>query len=278
MRPAPFSYSRPATIAEALRALGAGGVPLAGGQSLIQAMRLRTAEPRALVDLAGVAELSDTITITDQHVVIGARVTHRALLEHPTVAREMPWLTAAAQALGDVQVRNRGTVLGNVCWADPRANWTVAMLASDAAVSALSPQEPSRVQRIATSEFFTGYRSQVLGNRLATALEVPRRHGARGSYVEFARQPQDLALVNVCVVTSSAGTRVAVGGIDARPVRLRGVESALDNGGDLDAVLAASLAPSLHTPVADTHGSASYKLGLAATLIKRALTTLGGAA
>jgi len=278
MRPAPFSYSRPANIAEALRALGAGGVPLAGGQSLIQAMRLRAAEPRALVDLAGVAELSDAITMTDEQVVIGARVTHRALLEHPTLAREMPWLTAAAQALGDVQVRNLGTVLGNVCWADPRANWAVAMLASDAVVTALSPQEPSRVQRIATGAFFAGYRSQVLGDRLATALEVPRRSGARGSYLEFSRQRQDLALVNVCLVRSKHGARVAVGGIDARPVRLTAVESTLDNGGDLEAVLAASLTPSLHAPVADTHGSASYKLGLAATLIKRALTALDGAA
>ena len=101
MRPAAFTYTRPANLADALRALAAGAVPLAGGQSLVQAMRLRAATPQAVVGLAGVAELSDQIVVTDQLITIGARVSHCALLEHSLIASELPWLHEAAQALGD---------------------------------------------------------------------------------------------------------------------------------------------------------------------------------
>lgn len=277
MRPGPFAYSRPATLHEALRALAAGAVPLAGGQSLLQAMRLRQTEPAAIVDLAGVAELSDAVTVTADRITIGARVTHRALAEHPTLTAELPWLVEAALALGDVQVRNLGTVLGNVCWADPRANMAVALLASDAVVTAVAPGAPAAVERIAIADFFTGFRTHALAGRLATTIELPRGGRGRGCYLEFSRQRQDLALVNVCVVTSDQGMRVAVGGIDPRPMRLPTVEAALARGdaAALRNLLAISLAPAQHQPIADQHGSAAFKLGLAATLVRRAVERCG---
>ena len=273
MRPSAFTYTRPATLADALRALATGAVPLAGGQSLIQAMRLRTATPQAVVDLAGVAELSDEVTVTDTHITIGARVTHRALAEHALIAVEMPWLRDAALALGDVQVRNLGTVLGNVCWADPRANMPVALLASDAVVTAVAPTHGEFIDRIALSDFFTGFRSHALNGRLATSIEIKRQPGARGRYIEFSRQPQDLALVNVCVVRGPQQARVAIGGIDPMPVRLPEVEAAILSGDATDIVhaLHQNLVRGRHAPVVDHHGSDEYKLGLAVTLVRRAL-------
>jgi len=273
MRPGAFTYTRPATLADALRALAAGAVPLAGGQSLIQAMRLRAAEPQAVVDLAGVAELSDEITIGDDLITIGARVTHRALLEHAVIASELPWLHDAAQALGDVQVRNLGTVLGNVCWADPRANMPVALLACDAVVTAVAPSHGELVDRIALGDFFTGFRSHALNGRLATSIEIKRHGDARGCYLEFSRQRQDLALVNVCVVRSASHARVAVGGIDPMPVRLPEVETAILEGDAADVVnaLHENLVRGRHAPQVDHHGSDEYKLGLAVTLVRRAL-------
>ena len=273
MRPGAFTYTRPATLADALRALAAGAVPLAGGQSLIPAMRLRAAEPKALLDLAGVAELSDEIAVSDQLITIGARVTHRALAEHPLIGAEMPWLREAALALGDVQVRNLGTVLGNVCWADPRANMPVALLASDAVVTAVAAAHGDRVERIALSDFFTGFRSHALHGRLATSIEIKRQAGAHGCYLEFSRQRQDLALVNVCVIRSAKQARVAVGGIDPMPVRLPEVEAAIVNGDGADIVhaLHTNLVRGRHAPVLDQHGSDEYKLGLAVTLVRRAL-------
>ena len=273
MRPAAFTYTRPANLADALRALAAGAVPLAGGQSLLPAMRLRAATPQAVVDLAGVAELSDQIVVTDALITIGARVTHCALLEHPLVATELPWLHAAAQALGDVQVRNLGTVLGNVCWADPRANMAVALLACDAVVSAVAPSHGELVERVALKDFFTGFRTHALHGRLATSIEIKRHTDARGHYLEFSRQRQDLAVVNVCVVRSAGHARVAIGGIDPMPVRLPEVEAAIVGGDAADIVQALheNLVRGRHAPVVDHHGSDAYKLGLAVTLVKRAL-------
>lgn len=273
MRPAAFTYTRPATLADALRAMAAGAVPLAGGQSLLPAMRLRSATPPAIVDLAGVAELSDAITCNDDILTIGARVTHANLLEHGQFANEWPWLRAAAHALGDVQVRNLGTVLGNVCWADPRANMAVALLACDALVTAVAPSHGDGVDRIALSDFFTGFRSHALNGRLATSIEIKRRPGARGVYLEFSRQRQDLALVNACVVRAAQYARVAVGGIDPMPVRLPEVEAAIVAGDSSDVVhaLHENLVRGRHAPPQDHHGSDEYKLGLAVTLVKRAL-------
>jgi len=277
MRPAAFAFSRPTHLADALRALAAGAVPLAGGQSLLAAMRLRQSEPAHLVDLTRVAELDADIVFSDTRITIGALVTHRQLLSDPRLQAELPWLVEAAQALGDVQVRNLGTVLGNVCWADSRANMAVALLASDAVVMAVSPARPTSVERIPLTDFFTGFRRNALDGRLATAIEVPRVAAARGTYREFSRQRQDLALVNVCVVRASGAVRIAVGGIDPVPVRLATVEAAAadGDGSALERALATSLAPAQRAPIADQHGSTAYKLELARTLLRRAAAALG---
>lgn len=270
MRPAPFALHRPATLADALAAIAAGALPLAGGQSLLPAMRLRDTEPEALVDLSGIDALDADIRIVDDRVHIGARVTHAALAADTALQAGLPWLTDAAAQIGDVQVRNLGTVLGNVCWADPRANLAVALLASDAAVIAAGADETHSA--IPLDAFFTGFRRHALDGRLAVALELPRAPGARGCYLEFSRQRQDLALVNVCAVTDANGLRIAVGGIDPTPVRLHAVER--DGAGALET----ALAPTRHRPIADQHGDAAYKLHLADVLVRRALTAIGIAA
>jgi aerobic carbon-monoxide dehydrogenase medium subunit len=267
MRPAAFEFLRPRTIDEALTAIARGAQPLAGGQSLLPAMRLRDAEPAALVDLDAIDALDAELRFEDQHLHIGAHVTHRLLAENAAVANELPWLCDAARQLGDVQVRNLGTVLGNVCWADPRANMAVALLASEACVIAAGPDGAR--ERIGLADFFTGFRRNALGPRLAIALLVPRHGGARGAYLEFSRQRQDLALINVCVVRQGTLLRIAVGGIAAVPVRLQTVEDAgvvaLDR----------SLTTDHYTPITDHHGDADYKLHLARVLVRRALAASG---
>lgn len=267
MRPAAFEFLRPRTIDEALAAMARGARPLAGGQSLLSAMRLRDAEPAVLVDLEAIEELDGAVRFDDEHLHIGAHVTHRAISEHQAVGAQFPWLSDAARQVGDVQVRNLGTVLGNLCWADPRANMAVALLASDASVIAAAP-EGSR-ERIGLGEFFTGFRRNVLGSRLAVAIVVPHHRGARGSYLEFSRQRQDLALVNVCVVRQGELLRIAVGGIADVPIRLQAVEDA-----GL-CVLERTLTRAHYAPVVDHHGSDDYKLHLAAVLVRRALAASG---
>lgn len=270
MRPAAFDLVRPATVAEALAAMNGGARPLAGGQSLLQAMRLRDAEPECLVDLSVLDELDDAITCAEGSYRIGALATHHALQTHAGIAATTPWLTEAARLLGDVQVRNLGTAVGNLCWADPRANLAVAMLASGVEVACATPDGE---RRIPIDDFFTGFRRTALnGNALALAVEGRVAADARGVYLEFSRQPQDLALVNVCVVRSGDTTRVAVGGIDPVPVRLPAVEA------DGIAALGAALAPDVHQPIADHYGDAAYKLHLADVLVRRAFAQLERAA
>jgi carbon-monoxide dehydrogenase medium subunit len=271
VRPAPFSYSKPESLAQALRAIANGAVPLAGGQSLIQAMRLRAQEPAAIIDINAVHELSDRIESTEHFVEIGALTTHRQLSEDAVIRQEFPWLAEAARDLGDVQVRNCGTVLGNVCWADPRANMAVALLASDASIWAAGVE----TELIPITEFFIGFRTTILGPRLATSIRLTRNTKSIGAYLEFSRQRQDLALCNVCVVHDDYGTAVSVGGIDQRPIRLGALERVLNDPDstikDLHMQIQQILGKAIFVPVIDHHGEPAYKLHLAATLIERAI-------
>jgi len=279
MRPAPFEYSRPASLQAALAAIASGATPLAGGQSLLQAMRLREAEPAALVDLNGVAELGRTVEWTDATMNIGALVTHTNFLADASVASEFPWLHSAARALGDVQVRNLGTVLGNVCWADPRANMLVALLASDAVVR-LRALEDTAERRMPLADFVTGFRSTALDRALALGLEVPRRP-AHGVYLEFSRQRQDLALANVCVARAPGHARVVIGGVHQQPLRLAALEERLARRPLPEAIDDAALAGLFDgltlEPILDAYGSPGYKQQLARVLIGRALRAIAEA-
>ncbi len=277
MRPAPFEYLRPATLAEALAAMADGAVPLAGGQSLLPALRLRDATPATVVDLAAIAEFDDAIRLDGNGLHIGARVTHAALAADPVIARHCPWLAEAALATGDVQVRHRGTVLGNLCWADPRANLVVACAAMDGVVLVAAADTPEAPVAVAITDFFTGFRRTALAGRLAISLrlDVPAR-APRGRYLEFSRQRQDLALVNCCVVCDPQADhfRIAVGGVAAVPVRLRPLENVLAEEGLAAATpvrISEALAAVDAAPFTDAHADADYRYHLAGVIIERAL-------
>jgi aerobic carbon-monoxide dehydrogenase medium subunit len=281
MRPSAFSYSRPATVAQILTAMRHGAVPLAGGQSLLQAMRLRQFAPPALVDLAAASDLSAVIDFTSDTVTFGAQVTHAQCAADIRLQTEFPWLAQAASALGDVQVRNRGTVVGNVCWADPRANFAVAMLASGARVHCRAPSAPNESRVFAIDDFFIGFRQHAAAGQLITQLEIPRVEGRRGSYREFSRQRQDLALVNVCVVLGANYARVVVGGIHHTPLRILALEARLSTGIPDTVEMASLISQTLGAldlqPVEDPYGPPSFKLALAKVELRRVLEALRGA-
>lgn len=271
MRPSPFAYSKPRNLTDALELMNNGAIPIAGGQSLLQGMRLRTERPSAVVDISELNELSASIELSRDYVTVGALVTHRTFLEDETIHNEFPWLAKAARDLGDVQVRNRGTVLGNVCWADPRANLCVALLASGAKVLVAGTEQ----ETISIEDFFLGYRRNALSGRLAGSIRLTRHAQAIGCYQEFSRQTQDLALCNVCVVHNERGTAIAIGGIHQQPVRLGNLERILSKPDstikNLNSDIVASLDEMSLTPIIDHHGTPEFKLDVAATLIERAI-------
>ena len=275
MRPAPFELFRPESLREALAALAAGAEPLAGGQSMLQSMRLGRSQPEKIVDLSRLDCLSSEIGQDGEFVSIGALVTHRQLAESAIVEAQFPWLCEAARLIGDVQVRNLGTTLGNVCWADPRANMAVAMLASGAQVTILKdPADPIK-ETLPLDEFFTGFRGTVLRGSLAQSLLVPPAPNARGVYLEFSRQPQDLAIVNVCAVADANGLRIALGGIAPIPIRNSRLEAEVQSGAPVSDVAQLLNSDARCQPPQDSFGSREYKLHVAAELTLRALRAIG---
>src|SRR5262249_6229708 len=133
MIPAPFTYESPTSVDEALRLLGQNedAKILAGGHSLIPAMKLRLAQPKAIVDLGRIPELS-YIREKNGQLAIGAMTTHFAVESSELLREKCPLLTELAPQIGDVQVRNKGTIGGSLVHADPAGDWPAAILALDA--------------------------------------------------------------------------------------------------------------------------------------------------
>ena len=276
MRPSQFDLSQPKSIREAATLARGGAVLLGGGQALIQALRLRTARPSQIVDLKSVSELSREIQSTTDGLRIGALVTVTTLLESDVVANKLPMLREAAGRLGDVQVRNRATVVGNVCWADPRANLAVALLAYDA-VLRVNDGRSERVLPVA--DCFSGFRAVALKpGEIVTAIDVPTAEPALpAAYLEFSRQRNDLALVSMAVLRRrDGGHSVAAGGLAKTPLRLKGVESMLAAGGTGATIesLKAAIEISPIVSLGDPYGPLSYKVHVGAVLLSQILKKL----
>ncbi len=262
MRPAPFILHQPRSIGEAIKLAKKGATPLAGGQSLLQELRQRSLSPTEILTIGKIADLSETISFDKTALQIGARVTVRKLLEDQQVKQYYPWLNEAAGKLGDVQVRNFATVVGNVCWSDPRANLAVALLASDAKILILN--ECCETEHTNLKDFFVGFRKNTLGNRIACGIEVPYVPDQEGTYVEFSRQPQDLALVNLGAVSQGLSTRLAVGGFQTRPILME-IDSNTPIGRIIDRVKKFD-----GEPLKDQFMSYEHKINILETLLLKA--------
>ncbi|MEM7466182.1 MAG: FAD binding domain-containing protein [Pseudomonadota bacterium] len=273
MRPAPFELVSPKSTEEALSLLASGGVPIAGGQSLVQAMRLRERTPSVVVDIGAIPSLDAEINYQGDCLTIGAKVTHQQLAANQLVGQDFPWLAEAAYRIGDQQVRNHGTTIGNLCWADPRANMAVALLASDAEVEFLNAVSPAP-ETMPISEFFSGFQQPNAQAQLVTAVKVKRNNGSLGVYSEFSRQRQDLAVVSASVLNHKDNWAVALGGMAQTPIRVAKIEERLDSIRTI-----ADLKRILETlqevnPIEDSYGSRDFKVHTAATLIARAFQRL----
>ena len=259
-----FEYRRAKSVAEAAAALAAtGGKMLAGGQSLVGAMKLRLANPGTIVDLSGIAELKG-IKKDGEAVVIGALTTHADVASSPVVKQAIPALAALAEGIGDRQVRNRGTIGGSIANNDPAADYPAAVVGLGATIH-------TDKRKIAADDFFKGlYETALAADEIITALSFPMPKKA--AYVKFPQPASRFALVGVFVAQTANGVRVGVTGAASHAHRAKPIEDALAKSFTADAAKAVKI-PAGHLN-SDLHGSAEYRAHLVSVLAGRAVAAM----
>jgi carbon-monoxide dehydrogenase medium subunit len=256
-----FAYQTPASVADAVKAAGTDNVKIiAGGQSLLGAMKLGLSAPDALVDLAGVAEMKG-ICLDGNNVVIGAMTTHASVAESADVRKAIPALAALAGGIGDRQVRNRGTLGGSLANNDPAACYPAAVLGLGATVK-------TDRRTIAADDFFQGmYQTALAEDEIIVAVSFPIP--AKAAYQKFRQPASRFSLVGVFVSQGPQGVRVAVTGAAAVVFRATAIEAALAANWSAAAAAAVKVpADGLNT---DLHGSAEYRAALIPVLAGRAV-------
>ena len=218
----PFGYQRPATVAEAVDLLATYGPRarlLAGGTDLLIGLRDRTVTPELVIDLKRIAELRPVVRETRGALVLSATAVMADLADDPRIERTFPALAEAAAVVGSVQIRNRATLVGNICHGSPAADTAPPLLVYGAVVAIAGPDG---TRRIDLDDFITGPHATALRRgELVTAVELPlpaRRTGS--AYTRLTRRwGTDLASVTMCVAVDEAGvTRLAYGSVGPRPV------------------------------------------------------------
>jgi len=274
--PAAFDYQRPSTVDEALGALaGAGGTAkvLAGGQSLLPLLKLRLASADTLIDIGRLSELTSFGETADGGYEIGALATYAEVLG----ATRLAWAAEAIEQIGDVQVRNRGTIAGSMAHCDPASDAPAISLALDYSV-VLRSQRGERV--VPLDEFFEGpFQTRLEPDELIVRLRRgPLPAGASGAYRKLAQPASGYAIVGVAAVLALTGgaishARVALTGVGDHPYRAKAVEAALiGSDGSLSAVAAAAEhAADGQTVNGDIHADREYRARMAVVYTRRAI-------
>lgn len=279
MIPSAFEYHSPTSVEDAIGLLGQYGDDaklLAGGHSLIPLMKLRLAAPEHLIDLGRVQGLS-YIREEGGTIAIGAMTTHAAVAASELLRSRLPVLAEAAASIGDVQVRNRGTIGGSIAHADPAAELTAVLTALGGDVTVVGP---GGTRAIAAADLFVTYLTTSLDAReLLTEVRFPALPaGAGWSWMEIARRHGDFALAGVGVVLALGGgviadARIALTGVGPTPVRASQAERLLVRRAPSEGLWAeaAEAVRAAIDPDGDIHASAEYRKHVAGVLTQRAL-------
>jgi carbon-monoxide dehydrogenase medium subunit len=275
----PFQYHRAKTLADAVRLLGEvkDAKLLAGGHSLIPAMKLRIAGPSALVDITGIADLTG-VSVDGGSLRLGALTTHAAVAASDVVKKACPILAETAAQIGDAQVRNRGTIGGSVAHADPAADYPTVLLATGATVVA---QGPGGRHEIPASAFFVDlFTTALKADEIVVEVRVPTAaKGVGGAYLKHRHPASSYAVVGVAAVVEAKDGKcvkasLVVGGATTTPVRASAAEAALVGqplGDAAFAAAAAKVAAAIQEPLSDPYASGEYRTHLATVLARRAL-------
>ena len=282
MFPASFGYVAAHSVEDALDLMakhGEDGKLLAGGHSLIPAMKLRLQSPRTLIDLGTVAGLRG-IRLDNNELVIGALTVHGDIAASDLVRKHLPGLAEAASLIGDMQVRNRGTIGGSVAHADPGADFPVILTALNAAFVV---QSTAGTRIISVDGFFTDFFTTAMStNEILTEIHVPLPGAASGSaYTKLPHPASGYVVVSAgaLITRQASGTctasRIAIGGLGSGPLRAIATEMELQ-GKPLTPQLitsAAAKAADESDPVDDPYASADYKKYVATVYARKAIET-----
>jgi carbon-monoxide dehydrogenase medium subunit len=280
MYPSRFRYEAPHSLDEAIGLLHGGGdnaKVLAGGQSLVPLMKLRFASPELVVDINNLPGLDYHRADPDGTLHVGALCRHADLERSALLKSTQPTMAAAAPLIADPIVRNRGTLVGSLCHADPQGDWASVMLALGGSVVA---RGPGGTRTIPVAEFVTGPFQNVLDpDEIAVEAVIPAAKGARaGGYLKLERRVGDFATVGVAVAVETSGDTVtragiALTGVGGSTIGATAAAEALA-GRPLTAESigrAADLAAEAARPRTDHRGSAEYKRHMVRTFVTRIL-------
>ncbi len=253
-------YARPGSIDEAVRLLGSneGARALAGGQTLVNVMKARAAAPDVLVDINDLHELRE-IRVADGGLEIGSMATYTQLATSSEVASARAVIGEVAATIADVQVRNRGTIGGNVCSNDPTNHFPPLMAALDARFTIVGP---GGERTVGVDEFFLGvYMTAVATGELLTRITIPAG-GPRDGFAAVTIGKDGTCIVNAAAsLDAEGGPRIAIGCVDAVPVLVRSVD-------EVDGAV--------QFPPSDVHASGEYRKHLAGVVARRAVAEAEG--
>ena len=280
MFPANFGYVAARSVEEALQLMakhGEDGKLLAGGHSLIPAMKLRLQSPQTLIDLGTVPGLRGA-SIDGNNLVIGALTVHADIASSDLVRKHVPALADAATVIGDVQVRNRGTIGGSVAHADPAADFPVVLTALNASFIA---QSASGKRTIAVDDFFTDFYTTALNaNEILTEIRIPIPTAGTGTaYVKMPHPASGYVVVSAAAVITrqASGTctasRLALGGLGSGPIRAIATELDLQGKPLTTQMITAAAAKAADEtdPVEDSYAGAEYKRHVATVYARKAI-------
>jgi carbon-monoxide dehydrogenase medium subunit len=278
--PRKFDYYAPSSLPEAIKILhdNEDAKVLAGGQSLLALMKLRLASPSVLVDITRVEDEMSFVRKGKESLVLGALTSHDVIENNEIVKTLFPILTDAASKIGDQQIRNRGTVGGSCCHADPAADLPTALLALDPTFVVRGPKGERRIE---SARFFVDtFTTAVAKDEILTEIRIPLLpHGSGSAYIKHSRREGDFAIVGVgaTVTMDPKGVcqdaRISLGAVASTPIRAKGTEKFL-KGKKLNAESireASERANEGADPPSDMHGSRDYRLEMIKVFARRTL-------
>lgn len=270
MIPAAFDYQRPASVDEAIALLKDDAKVLAGGHSLLPAMKLRLSEPSCVIDISRLSELN-YIREDGAGLAIGATTTHYQLESSELVREKAAALAQAAALVGDPQVRNRGTIGGSLAHADPAADYPAVVLALGAEIRV---KGPDGARSIAAEEFFIDlFLTALAADELITEIWIPA--AAKSAYAKFPHPASRFAVVGCAAAVVNGAVQVGFTGVANAAFRDAGVESALSGGVNADSLAAAAAAAADGAEVlSDNFADEQYRRHLAKVYARKALEAI----